>query len=111
MRTITALKLRNRLGEVLDQVRFTKTPVLVYKNEKPVVKILPVDEQRVPKGFDLKEYRRIMSTLPKKYQIGDPDPEFLATIGAGAQVSLEEEEDVITEYLKQKHGAKTITGR
>jgi len=105
MKTITALKLRNRLGEVLDQVRFSKTPVLVYKNEKPVVKIVPVNQPKtIDKKKFLREYRQLMSTLPKKYQVGDPDPDFMAILGSGAQVSLEEEEEVIYQYLKEKHG-------
>jgi len=105
MRTITALKLRNRLGEVLDQVRFTKTPVLVYKNAKPVARILPVRQsKRVDKEQFLKEYRELMAKLPKKYQVGDPDPDLMEILGSGAQVSLEEEEEVIYQYLKEKHG-------
>lgn len=104
MKTVSTLNLRSRLGEIIDQVRFHRTPIIVLKNRKPVARIVPLEQKPQPKGFDIKKYRQLMKRLPAKYQVGDPDPELLALVGSGDYVAWEDENKLIEQYLRQKHG-------
>lgn len=103
-KTISTVNLRNHLGEILEEIRFTRVSFVVLKNNDPVVKISPLQGSNKKKGFDINEYRRLNSKLPPKYQVGDPDPDLLEIFGSGDYVPLEEEKQVIYEYLDEKYG-------
>ncbi len=58
---ITALALRQRFGEVMDEVRYRKAPYLVTRNGRPLIVLLDVeayqalDEKRQEEAF-IEEY-------------------------------------------------------
>lgn len=107
METISTFDLRNKLGRVIDGVRYTRKPVVVLKKNKPVVLISPIEE--TSQGiFNLGEYRKLVKTLPKKYQVGDPSPKLLKIIGSGPYIPFEKEKEAIHEYLDEKYGSKSI---
>ncbi len=43
---ITALALRQRFGEVMDEVRYRKEPYIVTRNGRPLIVLLDVDAYR-----------------------------------------------------------------
>lgn len=58
---ITALALRQRFGEIMDEVRYRKEPYLVTRNGRPLIVLLDVgafqalEEQRREEAF-IEEY-------------------------------------------------------
>ena len=40
---ITALELRNRFGEVMDEVRYRKEPYIVKRNGRPMIVLLDIE--------------------------------------------------------------------
>lgn len=103
MKTISSLKLRNNLGEVLDEVRFTLKPVVVLKNDNPIVKIVPLERAKKRSHFSLTRYRKIVKSLRPEYQVGDPDPDLLEIVGSGDYIPLEQEKEMIYQYLDEKY--------
>ena len=43
---ISALDLRKRFGEVIDQVRYKKEPLIVTKNGRPMIVMMDIDLYR-----------------------------------------------------------------
>ncbi|HBH96428.1 MAG TPA: hypothetical protein DDX89_01370 [Candidatus Omnitrophica bacterium] len=43
MKEITALELRKRFGEVMEDVRYRKEPYLVKRNGRPMIVLLDID--------------------------------------------------------------------
>lgn len=40
---ITALKLRNRFGEIMDEVRYRKEPYVVKRNGRPMIALVDIE--------------------------------------------------------------------
>ena len=58
---ITALTLRQRFGEVMDEVRYRKEPYIVTRNGRPLIVLLDVDafralEQKQQEEAFIEEY-------------------------------------------------------
>lgn len=104
MKVVSSLKLRNRLGEIIDAVRYYREPIVVLKNRKPVVRIVPIEGRAKRPGFNLEKYRQLTRRLPSKWQVGDPGQELMSLVGAGDHILREDEETVIGGYLQKKHG-------
>ncbi len=47
MRTVTALTIRNRLGEVLEHIERTQEPVLVSKGREIRAALVPIEEFKI----------------------------------------------------------------
>lgn len=101
MKTISTLDLRNKLGRVIDEVHYTRKPVLVLKKNKPVVQISMVEENK-RSAFDFAEYKRLVNGLPRRYRF-KPSRRLFNLVGKGDYVALEDEDEIIYQYLKQKH--------
>lgn len=46
MKEISALDLRKRFGEIMDEVRYRKEPCVVKKNGRPVIVLLDIEAYR-----------------------------------------------------------------
>ena len=46
MKEISALDLRKRFGEIMDEVRYRKEPWIVKKNGRPVIVLLDIEAYR-----------------------------------------------------------------
>ena len=52
---ITALALRQRFGEVMDEVRYRKEPYVVTRNGRPLIVLLDVEAYRALEAKQLEE--------------------------------------------------------
>lgn len=46
MKEINALELRKKFGEIIDEVRYRKEPMVVRKNGRPVIVLIDADVYR-----------------------------------------------------------------
>jgi prevent-host-death family protein len=52
MKTIAAGEFKARCLRLMEQVRFSRTPVVITKRGKPIAKLVPVDEEGRSQVFD-----------------------------------------------------------
>jgi prevent-host-death family protein len=52
MKTIAAGEFKARCLRLMDQVRSSRTPVVITKRGKPIAKLVPVDEESRSQVFD-----------------------------------------------------------
>lgn len=90
MKTISSLKLRNQLGEVLDKVRYQRQPLGVTRHKRVVAVLIPVEETG-----------RREHQLPK-VNLSQISPRLKKLLGAGRYIPLAEEEKEIKKYLASK---------
>jgi len=65
MKTVNALKIRNHLGEVLEELNKTKTPILISKGRK-IQAVLITPEQFKKRFLDYQaeeERKRLLDTI------------------------------------------------
>lgn len=89
MKTITSLKLRNQLGEILDQVRYEREPIMVTRHKKMVAILLPYEEKKM--------------TKPPEVQLDQISSRLRKLVGTGKFITPEEEKKEIKEYLEKKY--------
>ncbi len=70
-RKVTAFKARTNFGQILDDVRYRKTPYIVERNGRPVAAIL-----------DIEEYQRIEKWLVEEQFIEEYTDERIAELKA-----------------------------
>jgi len=91
MTKIPALKFRNEMGEMLDQVRIKKEPLIITKHNKPIAVVLGLElidkKNQVVKTLNLSQINKRLAKL----------------VGKGTKISLSEEKLAIENYLGRKY--------
>lgn len=87
MKTISSLKLRNQLGEILDQVRYEREPIMVTRHKKMVAILLQYEEKKSVDKSSNGQLAQISSRLRK-------------LVGTGKYVALEEEKQAMKKISK-----------
>jgi antitoxin (DNA-binding transcriptional repressor) of toxin-antitoxin stability system len=104
MKTIPLLKLRMRLGQILDQIRIENEPILISRHEHPIAKIIPITED-VPSEISPEIiYEKWQKKLPNSFQKIRLSNDLISVIGTGEKVLPKEEKKKTFEYLTSKHG-------
>ena len=72
IREATAMKVRQNLGELLNEVQYRRDSVLVTKGGKPVAALVDIDLFRKIRLLDT-EFDRLTAELAKAYEGTDPE--------------------------------------
>jgi len=72
IREATAMKVRQNLGELLNEVRYRRDSILVTKGGKPVAALVDIDLFQKIRLLDT-EFDRLTAELVKTYEGIDPE--------------------------------------
>ncbi len=72
IREATAMKVRQNLGELLNEVRYRRDSILVTKGGKPVAALVDIDLFQKIRLLDT-EFDRLTAELAKIYEGIDPE--------------------------------------
>lgn len=72
IREATAMKVRQNLGELLNEVQYRRDSVVVTKGGKPVAALVDIDLFRKIRLLDT-EFDRLTTELAKAYEGTDPE--------------------------------------
>ena len=72
IREATAMKVRQNLGELLNEVQYRRDSVLITKGRKPVAALVDIDLFQKIRLLDM-EFDRLTAELAKAYEDIDPE--------------------------------------
>jgi prevent-host-death family protein len=72
IREATAMKVRQKLGELLNEVQYRRDSVVVTKGGKPVAALVDIDLFQKIRLLD-REFDRLTAELAKTYEGIDPE--------------------------------------
>lgn len=110
MNSISLLKLRSALGETIEEVRRSREPLVVLKNNKPVAVLSPYAEgpTKPTRAEVIEEVSRYRATLDPVWQVKDMNQDDISYLydlaGWGEHVELNDEKDKISRRVAEKHG-------
>lgn len=90
MTTVSALKFRSEMGEMLDQVRIKREPVIITKHNKPIAMVV---------ALELDKDTAMKRELP--LDILKLNKRLAKIVGKGTKISLAKEKLVIEDYLRR----------
>lgn len=103
---ITAFQARTHLGELLDQIRYSRKPVVIERHGKPIAAIMDIETfQRAKFVEQPKQYEEWIERAAEQIKT-TYEPEKIILFGSAARGELREDSDIDLLIIKKTSKGK-----